>query len=147
MDPNAAGPTPVPGGETPPGVPQPYPGLEAPPEKPKIPALAERPAHMPTEEEVRAQLKDIYDPELFISITDLGIVYGVEYLPGDVVRVKMTLTSPACPLGETLQGQVSTRLTTSLPAVKGAEVEWVWAPRWDPREMATEEAKMLLGIF
>jgi len=128
-------------------APVPYPGLEAPPEKPKIPALAERPAHMPTPDEVKTLLRDIYDPELFISIVELGLVYGAEYLPGDVVRVLMTLTSPACPLGETLLAQVKTRLTTANPAIKDAEVEWVWVPRWDPREMASEEAKMLLGIF
>lgn len=119
---------------------------DAPP-KEKIPALEERPAHMPTEEDVRNALREIYDPELFISITELGLVYGVDYLPDDKVRVRMTLTSPACPLGEVLQTQVHQRLTTSFPAVKGSEIEWVWWPRWDPREMATEEAKMLLGIY
>ena len=102
---------------------------------------------MPTDEQLRNVMREIYDPELFISITELGLVYGFDYLPDDRVRVRMTLTSPACPLGEVLVTQTNQRIATSFPEVKGTEIEWVWWPKWDPREMATEEAKMLLGIF
>jgi metal-sulfur cluster biosynthetic enzyme len=59
----------------------------------------------------------------------------------------MTLTTPACPLGPVIQSQTHTVITNQFPAVEGVEINWVWTPRWDPRTMASEEAKAELGIW
>jgi len=100
----------------------------------------------PTEEEVRAVLALVEDPELRMSITDLGLVYGVEVDPDGMVTVDMTLTSPACPVGPMLQGMIYHRLMQT-PGVEDVEVNLVWNPPWDPRKMASEEVKMALGIW
>lgn len=98
------------------------------------------------EDVVREHLRTISDPELNISIVDLGLIYGIEILPEGKVNVKMTLTSPACPVGAVIQAQVHQALT-KLPWVKDPNVELVWSPRWDPRTMASEDARMELGIL
>ncbi len=97
------------------------------------------------EDVVREHLKTIYDPELGISIIDLGLVYGIDIKDGDVT-VRMTLTSPACPLGGVIQAQVHQALT-KIPWVKNPSVQLVWSPRWDPTTMCSEDAKMELGIL
>ena len=98
------------------------------------------------EDVVRETLRLVIDPELGISIVDLGLVYGVEIEEEGNVKIKMTLTSPACPLGAVIQGQAHTALK-KLPWVKEAKIELVWSPRWDPRTMASEDARMELGII
>lgn len=97
------------------------------------------------EDVVREHLRSVVDPELGINIVDLGLVYGIDINDGDVT-VKMTLTSPACPLGAVIQGQVHQALK-KLPWVKEPKVELVWTPKWDPRQMCSEETKMELGII
>ncbi len=98
------------------------------------------------EDVVREHLKSIVDPELGVNIVDLGLIYGVDIKDEGKVVVRMTLTSPACPLGAVIQGQVHQALV-KLPWVKEPEVQLVWSPRWDPRSMATEDVKMELGII
>ena len=98
------------------------------------------------EDVVREHLRTIMDPELNVNIVDLGLIYGIEIQPEGKVVVKMTLTSPACPLGAVIQAQVHQALT-KLPWVKDPRVELVWTPRWDPRTMASEDARMELGIL
>lgn len=98
------------------------------------------------EDVVREHLKSIVDPELGVNIVDLGLIYGVDIKEEGKVVVRMTLTSPACPLGAVIQGQVHQALV-KLPWVKEPEVQLVWSPRWDPRRMATEDVKMELGII
>lgn len=97
------------------------------------------------EDVVTEHLRTIMDPELGVNIVDLGLVYGVD-IDGAAVTVRMTLTSPACPLGAVIQGQVHQALT-KLPWVKEPSVKLVWSPRWDPKTMASEDAKMELGIL
>jgi metal-sulfur cluster biosynthetic enzyme len=97
------------------------------------------------EDVVRENLRMVVDPELGISIVDLGLVYGIEIEEG-TVKVKLTLTSPACPLGAVIQGQAHTAVK-KLPWVKEVKIELVWSPRWDPRTMASEDARMELGII
>jgi metal-sulfur cluster biosynthetic enzyme len=97
------------------------------------------------EDVVREQLRTVVDPELGVNIVDLGLVYDIKINEGEV-NVAMTLTSPACPLGAVIQAQTH-QAVTKLPWVKSAKVDLVWSPRWDPRTMATEDAKMELGIF
>ena len=97
------------------------------------------------EDVVRENLRTVVDPELGVNIVDLGLIYGIEIRDSDV-DVKMTLTSPACPLGAVIQAQVNTAVK-KLPWVKDVKVDLVWSPRWDPRLMASEDAKMELGIM
>jgi metal-sulfur cluster biosynthetic enzyme len=98
------------------------------------------------EDVVREHLRTIVDPELGVNIVDLGLIYGIEIAPEGKVVVKMTLTSPACPLGAVIQAQVHQALI-KLPWIKDPRVELVWTPRWDPRTMASEDARMELGIL
>ncbi len=85
------------------------------------------------------------DPELHMSIRDLGLIYDVAVENGRA-QVKMTLTSMGCPAGPQLTAGVQAACTR-VPGIEGADVEVVWTPKWDPREMASEEARMMLGIF
>ncbi|MHB0868000.1 MAG: metal-sulfur cluster assembly factor [Chloroflexota bacterium] len=95
---------------------------------------------------VMAELKEVYDPELAINIVDLGLVYGVD-IEGKSVRVRMTLTSPGCPIGPMLQAMVHGAVTKGFPEAENVRVELVWSPPWDPYTMASEEAKDMLGIW
>ena len=108
--------------------------------------MANETATMPNETELMNALKSVYDPELGISIVDLGLVYGVTAEEGRVV-VDMTLTTPACPLGPVIKSQAYAVLTANFDAVEDVEINLVWTPRWDPRTMASEEAKAELGIW
>jgi len=98
------------------------------------------------EDVVRESLRTVVDPEIGLNIVDLGLIYGIEIKDEGDVGVKMTLTSPACPLGAVIQGQAHQAIK-KLPWVKDIKIELVWTPRWDPRQMASEEARMELGIF
>lgn len=100
----------------------------------------------PTKEEVFDALKPIQDPEIRIGIVDLGLVYDVDVEPDGKVLVKMTLTTPACPFGEMLISMVH-REAESLDGVTSVEVQLVWEPVWDPKTMASDLAKDLLGIW
>ena len=103
---------------------------------------------LPTEEEVRQALKSVYDPEIGISILDLGLVYGVQIDEDSKnVIIDMTLTTPACPLGPVIKTQAHSVLVNRFPAVNDVDINLVWTPRWDPRIMASEEAKAELGIW
>ncbi len=97
------------------------------------------------EDVVRENLRTVIDPELGVSIVDLGLIYGVEVKDNDVT-IKMTLTSPACPVGAVIQAQAHSAVK-ELPWAKEVKVVLVWSPRWDPRLMASEDAKMELGIM
>ena len=97
------------------------------------------------EDLVLETIRTILDPEIGISIVELGLIYGVEVKENDV-HVRMTLTSPACPVGPVIQAQVH-QTVKKLPWVKEVKVELVWSPRWDPKTMATEDARMELGIL
>jgi metal-sulfur cluster biosynthetic enzyme len=100
----------------------------------------------PSESEIRAALRPIQDPEIHLPIVDLGLIYGVQSDGNGTVKVKMTLTSPACPVGPLLQAQVHAAVLR-LPGVQEAKVELVWDPPWDPRTMASDDVKMELGLL
>ncbi|MCP1469551.1 FeS assembly SUF system protein [Sphingobium sp. OAS761] len=89
-------------------------------------------------------LKDIYDPEIPVNIYDLGLIYGVDVNEGHVV-VTMTLTTPHCPVAESMPGEVEMRVG-AVPGVGDAEVNLVWDPPWDPQKMS-DEAKLELGML
>jgi len=98
-----------------------------------------------TEELVREKLKDVIDPELRMSIMELGLVYEVDVQDGNI-KVVYTLTTPACPLGPVIDGQMQEMLR-DLPGVKEIATELTFSPPWDPRTMANDEVKMQLGIW
>ena len=90
-------------------------------------------------------LKDIYDPEIPVNIYDLGLIYGVEASEDGDVTVMMTLTTPHCPVAESMPGEVELRVG-SVPGVRDAEVNLVWDPPWGPDKM-TDEARLELGML
>ena len=90
-------------------------------------------------------LKDIFDPEIPVNIYDLGLIYHVEITPEHHAKVKMTLTTPHCPVAESMPGEVELRVS-SVPGVRDAEVELVWDPPWDPAKMS-DEARLELGML
>ncbi len=101
-----------------------------------------------SEESVRETLKQVIDPELFVNIIDLGLVYVVELVEaGDKIDVKieMTMTSPACPAGPQLISQ-SKAVLAAVEGVGNVEVKVVMIPPWTPDRM-TEDARDQLGIF
>jgi FeS assembly SUF system protein len=89
-------------------------------------------------------LKDIYDPEIPVNIYDLGLVYNVE-IADDHAVVTMTLTTPHCPVAESMPGEVEMRVG-AVPGIGSAEVNLVWDPPWDPAKMS-DEAKLELGML
>ena len=96
-------------------------------------------------EAVIAALKEIYDPEIPVNIYDLGLIYGVEITDEKDALVTMTLTTPHCPVAESMPGEVELR-AASVPGVRDAEVSLVWDPPWGPDKM-TDEARLELGML
>lgn len=90
-------------------------------------------------------LKEIYDPEIPVNIYDLGLIYDVQISADNHAKVLMTLTTPNCPVAESMPGEVELRVG-SVPGVGHAEVELVWDPPWDPQKMS-DEAKLELGML
>jgi len=96
-------------------------------------------------EAVIAALKEIYDPEIPVNIYDLGLIYGVEVTADGHAAVTMTLTTPHCPVAESMPAEVELRVG-SVPGVGSADVNLVWDPPWDPQKMS-DEAKLELGML
>jgi len=90
-------------------------------------------------------LKSCYDPEIPVDIYELGLIYEIRIDPGQDVYVKMTLTSPACPVAETLPPEVEQKIR-NIPDVNNAKVEITFDPPWE-KDMMSEEAKMELGFW
>ncbi len=114
--------------------------------------LAEKPADAaPGEpggeiyEGVIAALREIFDPEIPVNIYDLGLIYGVDVSPEGSVMVSMTLTTPHCPVAESMPAEVELRVE-AVPGVRDAEVNLVWDPPWDPHKMS-DDAKLELGML
>ena len=101
------------------------------------------------EESVFAALRQVFDPELFVNVVDLGLIYEVQVAQRDGksdICVKMTMTSPACPAGPELIRDVKDVLSSLSEDVGKVEVEIVMSPPWTPDRM-TEEARDELGMF
>ena len=101
-----------------------------------------------SEDAVREALKQVIDPELFVNIIDLGLVYTVTVEPvadKENIKIEMTMTSPACPAGPQLIGQ-SKQVLGALEGVGEVEVKLVMTPPWSP-DLMTESARDQLGIF
>ena len=95
------------------------------------------------EETVWNALRQCYDPEIPINIVDLGLVYGV-HIEGGVVSVKLTLTTPGCPMSESMMWGVKQALL-NLPSVSEANVDLVWDPPWNP-SMMTDLGRAAIGM-
>ena len=96
-------------------------------------------------ESVVDALREIFDPEIPVNIYDLGLIYGVDVSPEADVVVTMTLTTPHCPVAESMPAEVELRVS-SVPGVRDAEVNLVWDPPWDPAKMS-DEARLELGML
>jgi len=90
-------------------------------------------------------LKPVTDPEIGLSIVDLGLIYDV-YADGDRVNVRMTLTTAACPYGPELVDAVR-QAVKRLEGVETVDIDVVWDPPWNPEEMASDYARDVLGIW
>jgi FeS assembly SUF system protein len=97
------------------------------------------------EEKVVEVLRTVFDPEIPINIYELGLVYNVDVSPAADVVIRMTLTSPACPVAGTLPPEVENKVR-SIPGVTSAKVDLVWDPPWS-MENISEAAKLELGML
>lgn len=100
--------------------------------------------HFSPSSQIREQLKTVLDPELFISIVDLGLVYDITVSPEGGARITMTLTTIGCPLFDIIQKEVKEK-TLAVPGITDAEVELTFDPPWDPSKMS-DDAKAELGM-
>lgn len=101
-----------------------------------------------SEDKIREQLKQVIDPELFVNIVDLGLIYTIDVEEGDEasnVKIDMTMTSPACPAGPQLIAN-SKQVVSQLDGVNDVEIKLVLDPPWTPDRM-TDDARDQLGIF
>ncbi|WP_298625376.1 SUF system Fe-S cluster assembly protein [uncultured Legionella sp.] len=96
-------------------------------------------------EAVILALKGVYDPEIPVNIYDLGLIYDVDINDEGHVDVKMTLTTPGCPVAQTFPGTVE-QAVNQVDGVSDCTVELVWEPPWSQERM-TEAARLELGIF
>jgi FeS assembly SUF system protein len=97
------------------------------------------------QEAVIEALKSIYDPEIPVDIYELGLIYDVVISEDGDAVVTMTLTTPHCPVAESMPGEVELRVL-SVPGIRDAEVKLVWDPPWDPSKMS-DEARLELGML
>src|SRR5947207_7153793 len=97
---------------------------------PSTPAAAETDPTPPTPDQVKLALRKVKDPELNLNIVDLGLVYDV-VVEGSDVQIDMTLTSPGCPAGPQIMGDVE-RTVKAMPGVTAVELNLVWSPFWSP---------------
>ncbi|DAC19065.1 MAG: metal-sulfur cluster biosynthetic enzyme [Euryarchaeota archaeon] len=104
---------------------------------------------MVKEEEVMHALQAVEDPELDISIVDLGLVYAVRFEDRDEgkhAEIDLTLTSPGCPAAPEIMAAAH-RAALQTDGLESVHINLVWTPRWDPRVHATEDARMDMGIW
>lgn len=113
---------------------------------PDVAATKERQAHVEeTGRQIIEVLRTVYDPEIPVNIYELGLIYKIDIEDDDRVLVEMTLTSPHCPVAETLPGEIEQKVA-GVEGVSACEVKVVWDPPWNP-SMMTEEAQLELGMI
>ncbi len=96
-------------------------------------------------EAVMTTLRSIYDPEIPVNIYDIGLIYDIDITEAGEVEIKMTLTSPQCPVAESLPPDVEKQVSET-EGVTAATVHVVWEPTWNP-DMMSEDAKLELNMF
>ena len=108
-----------------------------------------KPAEEPANEDLKASvidaLKSVYDPEIPVDIYELGLIYDVDISEDGDAVIAMTLTTPHCPVAESLPNEVELRVL-SVPGIRDAVVNLVWTPPWDPSKMS-DEARLELGML
>ena len=129
-------------------------------ENPTLPAdlrSASDPAHAPNlgatlspelrliQGKVIEACRQVYDPEIPVNIYELGLIYSIDVQDDRTVNIRMTLTTPACPVAGSLPGEVQRRVE-AIDEVKSANVDLVWDPPWD-KSMMSEAAMLQLGMF
>jgi FeS assembly SUF system protein len=97
------------------------------------------------QEKIVAALRTCYDPEIPVNIYEMGLIYDLDVSPSGDVVLRMTLTSPACPVAASLPPEVQAKVA-AIPGVKSAKVDLVWDPPWTPERMS-EAARLQLGMF
>ena len=97
------------------------------------------------EAQVIEALRSCFDPEIPVNIYDLGLIYDVKVDAAGAVEIRMTLTSPQCPVAQSLPAEVQAKVK-EVPGVTEAKVDVVWEPPWDPAKMS-EAAKLQLGML
>lgn len=97
------------------------------------------------EQIIISALETVYDPEIPVNIYELGMIYNIKVDDNANVNITMTLTSPACPVAESLPGEVREKIK-SLEEINEVNVELVWEPPWN-KDMMSEEAKLNLGFL
>ncbi len=99
---------------------------------------------MNLKEKIITEIKKIYDPEIPVNIYELGLIYDIKIESENFVKVKMTLTTPNCPVAESLPKEVKDSIM-ALPEVKDVDLQLVWDPPWD-KTMMSEAAKLELNL-
>ncbi|MBO8172818.1 MAG: metal-sulfur cluster assembly factor [Bacillaceae bacterium] len=100
---------------------------------------------MELKDQVMSALKRVIDPELGVNVVDLGLIYQVNVDEDGNVSIRMTLTTPGCPLHDSISNGVR-QAVMSVPEVKNVDVELVWEPAWTPERMTEEGRRRLGGI-
>ena len=100
-------------------------------------------AALPSEERVREALRSVDDPEVGMNIVDLGLIYRIDVAP-ERVRVELTMTTPACPMGDLITENADRAVRAALPESMAVEVALVWDPPWTP-ELMSESARQTFG--
>jgi metal-sulfur cluster biosynthetic enzyme len=101
---------------------------------------------LPTKTEVMEALKPVVDPDIGLSLVDLGLIYDVLIEESGRLSIRMTLTTPACPFAPQLLQSVNDA-AEKIEGITDVEVILVWEPPWDPKTMASDHAKDALGIW
>ncbi|MBK7104310.1 MAG: SUF system Fe-S cluster assembly protein [Ignavibacteriae bacterium] len=97
------------------------------------------------EQKIISVLETVYDPEIPVNIYELGMIYNIKIDDGANVEIMMTLTSPACPVAESLPGEVRQRIK-EIENVNDVKINLVWEPPWN-KDMMSDEAKLNLGFL
>ncbi|MGD9900582.1 MAG: metal-sulfur cluster assembly factor [Calditrichaceae bacterium] len=98
---------------------------------------------MTTEQEIVESMMVVYDPEIRVNIVDLGLIYSVDLEENGHVKIRMTLTSPGCPVSGQIERDIK-KVVRQQDGVQDVEIEFVWDPPWGPA-MMSDEAKLMLG--
>lgn len=93
--------------------------------------------------DVEEAMRDVVDPELGINVVDLGLVYGITVDQDNIAVIDMTLTSPACPLTDVIEGQAEQVLEG---IVSGLRINWVWMPPWGPDKITDDGREQLRAL-
>jgi FeS assembly SUF system protein len=115
---------------------------QAPDDRSPLPDLGKAPD---LRDKIIEALQTCFDPEIPVNIYELGLIYDIDIKPAGEVGIKMTLTSPMCPVAGSLPPEVEAKIG-AVPGVKSAKVEVVWEPPWTPEKM-TEAARLMLGMM